>query len=96
MSEAEDIELLFAIWEQNVETVRAVNRVLRQDQLPKSRIAPQLVAHLKRCAITLVKPTADVAPTVKAGPLPYSVAGPPAATYHLAAGGCDTPRARDL
>ncbi len=82
MSEAEDIELLFAIWEQNVETVRAVNRVLRQDQLPKSRIAPQLVAHLKRCAITLVKPTADVSPDRQSGA--------------LAAGGCDTPRARDL
>ena len=29
---------------------------MRQDQLPKSGIAPQLVAHLKRCAIALVKP----------------------------------------
>ena len=56
MSEAEDIELLFAIWEQNVETVRTVNRAMRQDHLPKSGIAPQLVAHLKRCAIALVKP----------------------------------------
>jgi hypothetical protein len=59
MSEAADIQLLFAIWEQNVETVRAVNRAMRQDQLPKSGIAPQLVAHLKRCAIALVKPTTD-------------------------------------
>lgn len=59
MNEARDIELLFAIWEQNVETVRAVNRAMRQDQLPKSGIAPQLVAHLKRCAIALVKPAAD-------------------------------------
>ena len=62
MSEAEDIELLFAIWEQNVETVRAVNRAMRQDQLPKSGIAPQLVAHLKRCAIALVKPAVDESP----------------------------------
>ena len=31
MSEAPDIELLFAIWEQNVETVRALNRSLKQD-----------------------------------------------------------------
>jgi hypothetical protein len=59
MSEAADIELLFAIWEQNVETVRAVNRAFRQDQLPKSGIAPQLVAHLKRRAIALVKPATD-------------------------------------
>ena len=51
-----DIELLFAIWEQNVETVRALNRSLKQDPLPKSGIAPQLVNHLKHCAIALVKP----------------------------------------
>jgi hypothetical protein len=53
MTEARDIELLFAIWEQNVETVRALNRTLKQDQLPKSGIAPQLVSHLKQCAIGL-------------------------------------------
>ena len=58
MSEAHDIELLFAIWEQNVETVRAISRAMKQDQLPKSGIAPQLVAHLKQCAIALVKPRA--------------------------------------
>ena len=46
-------------WEQNVQTVRAVSRSMRQDQLPKSGIAPQLVAHLKRCAIALVKPQGD-------------------------------------
>ena len=56
MSEAHDIELLFAIWEQNVDTVRALNRSLKQDALPKSGIAPQLVNHLKQCAIALVKP----------------------------------------
>ena len=50
MSEANDIELLFAIWEQNVDTVRALNRSLKQEQLPKSGIAPQLVSHLKQCA----------------------------------------------
>ena len=33
MSEARDIELLFAIWEQNVETVRALNRSLKQGLL---------------------------------------------------------------
>jgi hypothetical protein len=56
MTEARDIELLFAIWEQNVETVRALNRSLKQHALPKSGIAPQLVSHLKQCAIALVRP----------------------------------------
>ena len=58
MTEAQDIEILFAIWEQNVDTVRALNRSLKQGHLPKSGIAPQLVSHLKRCAIALVKPQA--------------------------------------
>ena len=56
MSEARDIELLFAIWEQNVEAVRVLNRSLKQDALPRSGIAPQLVNHLKQCAIALVRP----------------------------------------
>ena len=67
MSEAHDIELLFAIWEQNVETVRAISRAMKQDQLPKSGIAPQLVAHLKQCAIALVKPAADESPDDRLG-----------------------------
>jgi DNA recombination protein Rad52 len=58
LSDANDIELLFAVWEQNVDTVRALNKQLKQDHLPKSGVAPQLVAHLKRCAIALVKPHA--------------------------------------
>jgi hypothetical protein len=58
MSEASNIEILFAVWEQNVDTVRALNKHLKQDHLPKSGVAPQLVAHLKRCAIALVKPQA--------------------------------------
>jgi DNA recombination protein Rad52 len=56
MSEARDIEILFAIWEQNVETVRTLNRSLKQGALPKSGIASQLVNRLKQCAIALVKP----------------------------------------
>ena len=56
MTEAQEMETLFAIWEQNVETVRALSRCLKQDRLPKSGIAPQLVNHLKQCAIALVKP----------------------------------------
>jgi Rad52/22 family double-strand break repair protein len=51
MTEAHNIEVLFAIWEQNVETVRVLNKSLKQDGLPKSGIAPQLVGHLKQCAI---------------------------------------------
>ena len=58
MGEARDIEILFAIWEQNVDTVRALNKHLKQDHLSKSGVAPQLVAYLKRCAIALVKPHA--------------------------------------
>jgi hypothetical protein len=59
MTEAEDIEILFAIWEKNVDTVRALNRRLKQDHLPNSGVAPQLVAHFKRCAIALVKSPPD-------------------------------------
>lgn len=53
MSEAPNIEHLFAIWEHNVDTVRALNRTLNQQDLPKSCLAPQLVEHLKRCAVDL-------------------------------------------
>jgi Rad52/22 family double-strand break repair protein len=72
MTEANDIELLFAIWEHNVDTVRALNRSLKQEQLPKSGIAPQLVNHLKRCAIALVKPEsrANGSQDLKASGLP--------------------------
>jgi Rad52/22 family double-strand break repair protein len=59
MSESRDIEILFAIWEQNVDTVRALNKHLKEDHLPNSGVAPQLVAHLKRCAIALVKPAGN-------------------------------------
>ena len=57
MSEARDIEMLFALWEQNVETVRDINRTLGQQHLQNSGIAPQLVAHLKQCAVALAKTT---------------------------------------
>jgi hypothetical protein len=66
MSEARDIEILFAIWEENVDTVRALNKHLKQDHLPNSGVAPQLVAHLKRCAIALVKPHAAADEEVQA------------------------------
>src|SRR4029079_4544226 len=47
--------MLLALWEQNVETVRAINRSLGQQHLHKSGIAPQLVAYLKQCAVALAK-----------------------------------------
>ena len=33
-----------------------LNRCLKQDSLPRSGIAPHLVAHLKHCAVALAKP----------------------------------------
>ena len=57
MSAVRDIEILFALWEHNVETVRAINRSLDQHHLEKSGIAAQLVAHLKQCAVALAKAT---------------------------------------
>jgi DNA recombination protein Rad52 len=66
MGEARDIEILFAVWEQNVDTVRALNKHLKQDHLPNSGVAPQLVAHLKRCAIALVKPHAASSEDIQA------------------------------
>ena len=52
MTEARDIELLFAVWEQNVETVRALNRSLKQDALAEvwgcasARESPEAVRRL--------------------------------------------------
>jgi hypothetical protein len=57
MNKATDIELLFAIWEQNVDTVRILNKSLKQNGDAKSGLAQNLVAHLKHCAISLVKPS---------------------------------------
>jgi Rad52/22 family double-strand break repair protein len=59
MSKAADIELLFAIWEQNVHTVRALNRCFRQ-QGAEAGLAQSLVAHLKHCATSLAKPSTEV------------------------------------
>ena len=54
MSEVGDIEALFAVWEINVDTVRAINRALKQSDRKKSGVATELVEHLKRCAVALV------------------------------------------
>ena len=72
LSGAPDIETLFAIWEQNVDVVRDLNRALKQDHLPKSSLASQLVTHLKSCAITLAKPSGDMR---DAGSAPQSRGG---------------------
>lgn len=53
MSETRDIEALFTLWEQNVDAVRSINKTLKQRHLKKSGVAPQLVEHLKRCAVDL-------------------------------------------
>ena len=55
MSDARDIEALFAIWKHNVDTVRAINRRFKNDSA-YAAIAQSLVAHLKACATNLTKP----------------------------------------
>ena len=64
LSGAPNIEALFAIWEQNVDAVRAVHRILKQGHLPKSGVAPQLVAHLKACAVALANCDAGSRPKI--------------------------------
>ena len=54
LTEATDIEQLFAIWERNVDTVRAINRQTNRST-PRGVIAQNLVAHLKGRAIALAK-----------------------------------------
>jgi DNA recombination protein Rad52 len=62
MTDAQNIEVLFAIWEQNIATVRALSHALKQARSANSDFAQGLVAHLKACAVALVKPS-DEAPT---------------------------------
>ena len=54
LNESTDIEALFALWERNVETVRAINRCANRST-PGSGIAHILVAQLKGRAIALAK-----------------------------------------
>jgi DNA recombination protein Rad52 len=64
MTEAKNIELLYDLWEQNIETLRTLHRYSREEP----GIVPKLVAHLRSCAIGLVKqagiPQALVEPNV--------------------------------
>jgi hypothetical protein len=51
MTEAKDIELLYEVWEQNIETLRTLHRSSKEEP----GIVPKLVAHLRSCAVGLVK-----------------------------------------
>ena len=51
LTEAKDIELLYDLWEQNIETLRALHRYSKEEP----GIVPKLVAHLRSCAVGLVK-----------------------------------------
>jgi len=51
MTEAKDIELLYDLWEQNIETLRTLHRYSKEEP----GIVPKPVAHLRSCAIGLVK-----------------------------------------
>jgi hypothetical protein len=50
MTEAKDIELLYDVWEQNLATVRVLNR-----RVKSAGVADKLVAHLRACAVSFVK-----------------------------------------
>jgi hypothetical protein len=51
MSEARDIELLYDVWEQNIETLRVLHRSANE----RPGIVPNMVSHLRACAVDLVK-----------------------------------------
>ena len=51
MSEADDIELLYDVWEQNIETLRVLHRSTNE----RPGIVPTMVSHLRACAVDLVK-----------------------------------------
>jgi len=51
MIEAGDIEHLYDVWEQNIETLRAIHR---SSKAPLG-VVPKMIAHLRACAVALVK-----------------------------------------
>ena len=51
MSETHDIELLYDVWEQNIETLRVLHRSSNE----RPGIVPTMVSHLRACAVDLVK-----------------------------------------
>jgi len=54
LTEAADIEQLFAIWERNIDTLRVINRQTNGPS-PRGVIAQNLLTHLKSRAIALAK-----------------------------------------
>jgi hypothetical protein len=52
MSEAKTVETLFAVWEQNLNAIRTLNRVL-------GGAAHSLMTHLKDCAVALAEPAQE-------------------------------------
>jgi hypothetical protein len=61
LTDTADIEQLFAIWERNVDAVRAINKHTNRST-PRGVIAQNLVAHLKSRAIALAKQGGEPAP----------------------------------
>ena len=51
MSETHDIELLYDVWEQNIETLRVLHRSTNE----RPGVVPTMVSHLRACAVDLVK-----------------------------------------
>jgi hypothetical protein len=51
MTQAKDIELLYDVWGRNIETLRTLHRSSKEEP----GIIPKLVAHLRSCAVGLVK-----------------------------------------
>ena len=58
MSEAHGIELLYDVWEQNIETLRGLHRSSNE----RPGIVPTLVGHLRACAVDLVRRASNGAP----------------------------------
>jgi hypothetical protein len=65
LTEANDIEQLFAIWDRNIDTVRAINKQTNRSTT-RGVIAQNLVAHLKRRAIALAKQNVEPTPNASA------------------------------
>ena len=63
LSQADTVEVLFAIWEQNVRAVRALNK-----GSPTGQRAETLVAHFKQCAANSAKAPSSPTPTAQATP----------------------------
>jgi hypothetical protein len=61
LTDAADIEQLFAIWERNVDAVRAINKQTSRST-PRGVIAQNLVAHMKGRAVALAKQNGQAAP----------------------------------